>query len=231
MFAQASDVLPQKRLRSLGVSLLLHCLFLGWLLYSSRPRFLTPSSVVYGENGSAITQLYWPGHDGTAALPDTSAAALDQQTASQTHITWQQQAKKLRARKRDLPLSRVEPDTPAVASGTGSQATSAGTPYGSAGSGSATGDEVRPALPVSASDPVVSHADLVGVVEGDVVVEITIDEKGNIVQKVVLQTLGPAIDAKVLAALENWRFRPATRNGVAIPSKQDVYYHFRPGNV
>ena len=27
-------------------------------------------------------------------------------------------------------------------------------------------------------------------------------------------------------ALDNWRFRPATRNGVAIASKQDVYYHF-----
>jgi hypothetical protein len=26
--------------------------------------------------------------------------------------------------------------------------------------------------------------------------------------------------------LENWRFRPATRDGVAIPSKQDVYFHF-----
>jgi hypothetical protein len=30
----------------------------------------------------------------------------------------------------------------------------------------------------------------------------------------------------VLEALENWRFRPATRNGIAIPSKQDVFYHF-----
>ena len=35
-----------------------------------------------------------------------------------------------------------------------------------------------------------------------------------------------SIDGKVLEALENWRFRPATRNGVAIPSKQDVFYHF-----
>jgi hypothetical protein len=44
----------------------------------------------------------------------------------------------------------------------------------------------------------------------------------------VVQSLGPAIDAKVLAALENWRFRPATRDGVPIPSKQDVVYHFKP---
>jgi hypothetical protein len=43
-----------------------------------------------------------------------------------------------------------------------------------------------------------------------------------------VQSLGPAIDAKVMAALENWRFRPATRDGVPIPSKQDVVYHFKP---
>jgi TonB family protein len=74
----------------------------------------------------------------------------------------------------------------------------------------------------------VGPADLSGQ-EGDVVVEITIDAQGNIVQKVVIQSLGPAVDQKVLAALENWRFRPATQNGVAIPSKQDVYYHFKSG--
>jgi protein TonB len=56
---------------------------------------------------------------------------------------------------------------------------------------------------------------------------VTIDDKGNITDKKVVESLTPAIDAKVLAALENWRFLPATRNGIAIPSKQDVYYHFR----
>jgi len=40
--------------------------------------------------------------------------------------------------------------------------------------------------------------------------------------------MGPAIDGKVLAALESWRFHPATRDGVPIPSKQDVVYHFKP---
>ena len=41
-------------------------------------------------------------------------------------------------------------------------------------------------------------------------------------------SLGPALDGKVLAALENWHFHPATRDGVPIPSKQDVVYHFKP---
>ena len=101
-------------------------------------------------------------------------------------------------------------------------------PYGTLASGPAFGDEILPALPITAIDPVVYPGDLAGHSEGSVIVEVTIDDKGNIVQKVVLQSLGPLIDNKVLAALESWHFRPATRNGVAIPSKQDVYYHFKP---
>jgi TonB family protein len=78
------------------------------------------------------------------------------------------------------------------------------------------------------SEPHVNLDDLRGIAEGNVVIEITIDESGGIVNKTVVQSMGPAIDAQVLAALENWRFRPATRDGVPIPSKQDVVYHFKP---
>ena len=43
----------------------------------------------------------------------------------------------------------------------------------------------------------------------------------------VLQSLGPAIDNKCLAALENWRFQPATQNGSPIASKQDAIFPFK----
>jgi len=42
-----------------------------------------------------------------------------------------------------------------------------------------------------------------------------------------LQSLGPKIDEKVLTALQNWHFQPATRNGRPIPSKQDAIFPFR----
>ena len=105
------------------------------------------------------------------------------------------------------------------------QVHAAGSPLGTVLEGPLTGEEVRPALPVVSPDPVVPAAELNGL-QGDVVVEVTIDEQGNIVRKTVIQSLAPSIDGKVLEALENWRFRPATRNGIAIPSKQDVFYHF-----
>jgi len=88
------------------------------------------------------------------------------------------------------------------------------------------GNEIRPALPVYTADPVVYPWELPES-EGNVVVEITIDERGEIVSKTILHSMGPKLDEKFLAALENWRFQPATRNGVAIASKQDAVFHFR----
>jgi TonB family protein len=104
----------------------------------------------------------------------------------------------------------------------------AGSPYGSLTEGPSAGQEIRPALPITTSEPLVGLGDLQGIAEGNVVVEITIDESGNIVAKSVVQSMGAVLDAKVLGALENWHFRPATRDGVPIPSKQDVVYHFKP---
>ena len=124
-----------------------------------------------------------------------------------------------------MPRPKIGLDDQTSAPGQAAQARAAGSPLGTVLEGTLTGEEVRPALPVVSPDPHVA-ADELGGLQGDVIVEVTIDEKGNIVQKVVIQSLAPAIDGKVLEALENWRFRPATRNGVAIASKQDVYYHF-----
>ena len=100
-----------------------------------------------------------------------------------------------------------------------------GSPFGSLAQGTLYGQEIRPALPIFSPDPVFGSDELAGISSGDVVVEITINERGEIVQKIVVRSLGPAIDGRVLAALERWHFRPATRDGVPIPSKQDVYYH------
>ncbi|MFZ1049261.1 MAG: TonB family protein [Candidatus Sulfotelmatobacter sp.] len=102
----------------------------------------------------------------------------------------------------------------------------AGLPYGTRPGGPVFGDEIRPALPVATVDPVIYPWELPDS-EGNVVVEITIDERGEIVRKTVLHSMGLKLDEKFLAALENWHFHPATRNGVAIASKQDAIFHFR----
>ena len=61
---------------------------------------------------------------------------------------------------------------------------------------------------------------------GDVVVEITIDQQGKIVQTQVAQSMGSAIDNSVLSVIETWTFKPATKDGIAVPSEQELLFHF-----
>ena len=212
MFAPLKDRFSRPQARNLATSLLLHGLFLAWLVHIPDARVLAPSSVAAGTYGTSLTHLFWP----------SLAMGKSAESSARHTITWNKSHQRKLAKAKALAMA----DESKAA--TSNPPAPAGQPYGTLASGPAFGDEIRPALPISAVDPVVDPHDLAGRGEGSVVVEVTIDDHGNIVQKVVLQSLGPFIDNKVLAALESWRFRPATRNGIAIPSKQDVYYHFKP---
>jgi len=223
MFTQTQSGIPQRRLPAFCVSVGLHCLFLLWLLHKPGPKIFAPSFVANGDQRTA--HLYWPNqrnqaaHDGSPGLSDASSRQL-----LNAHLTWKQRAKAAKS-ERALPRPKLGLDAETTMPQQSIQAHAPGSPLGTVLDGPLTGEEVRPALPVVSPDPSVAATELNGL-QGDVVVEVTIDEKGNIIQKVVIQSLAPMIDGRVLEALENWRFRPATRNGVAIPSKQDVYYHF-----
>jgi TonB family protein len=211
MFPQLHPAIPKRQAASLGVSLALHLLFLGWLLHSPAPIFVAPSSVAKGESGGSVTPIYFGRESGVPQEQPTQ------------HLTWQPPAKTARAHRLEPPAAKRQAGNEIASIQTSGPA--AGSLYGSLSYGTLTGPEIRPALPIVSPDPVFG-SDLDGSTAGDVIVEVTIDEAGTIVQKIVLQSLGPAIDQKVLAALENWRFTPASKNGVPIPSKQDVYYHF-----
>jgi TonB family protein len=229
MFAQLQIAGSRRRTSLLTISLGFHCCFLLWILHDPGAMILAPSSVVAGNHGHFVAHVYWPSRPfdtGSGTASATSDAAQQQQKTSRTPLTWRQPSKSVKKPAQQMPLSKVGDNSTTNAARQASPPRPSGSPYGSVLEGSLTGDEIRPALPVVSHDPVVDSADLSGR-EGDVVVEITIDAQGNIIQKVVIQSLSPIVDQKVLAALENWRFRPATQNGVAIPSKQDVYYHFK----
>lgn len=201
-----------------------HGLLLLWLLHPATPRLMAPSFVVNGDHGNYIAHLYWLAPP-TRTAADNATGTSESQQQLNARLTWQRRAKAARAAKRELPQPRIGLDGQTSMPGQEAQARPAGSPLGTVLEGPLSGEEIRPALPVVSPDPHVASDELGGL-QGDVVVEVTIDENGNIIQKVVVQSLAPAIDGKVLEALDNWRFRPATRNGVPIASKQDVYYHF-----
>ena len=198
--------------RTLPYSIAVHLILFIVILRGRTPIFVAPTSVLGGVHGSNVTHLYWA--SGTSVVAANSKDAF-----AKKHLVWQRPQ---RSRADSKPEDMGSTETASAPSPT------AGSPYGSLSDGAAGGEEVRPALPAVTSEPRVNVEDLLGIAEGNVVIEITIDESGAIVSKAVVKSMGPAIDGKVLAALESWRFHPATRDGVPIPSKQDVVYHFKP---
>ena len=227
MFAPLLAGGTRERVTALSLSLLVHAIFLGWLLHSPAPTFLTPSFLVKGENGKYIAHLYWPGRDSEMAPDATSGTSFNgRKRMAKEHLTWNR-VKIAKSAVRRLNRSNEGTDSKTGIAGSTVHPRAAGSPYGSVSDGSLTGPDVRPALPIVSPDPRVEIADLpAGMREGDEIIEITIDAQGNIVQTIVISSLSSTVDAKVLAALENWHFLPATRFGVPIPSKQDVHYHF-----
>ena len=227
MFAPLLAGRCRERVIALSISLLVHAIFLGWLLHSPAPTFLTPSFLVKGENGKYIAHLYWPGKDSEIATDATSGTSFNARNRmAKEHLTWNRvNVAKNAARLLDQTNDGADSKTDIAGSTVHPRA--AGSPYGSVSDGSLNGPDVRPALPIVSPDPRIEVADLPdGIREGDEIIEITIDAQGNVVQKIVISSLSSVVDAKVLAALENWHFLPATRFGVPIPSKQDVHYHF-----
>lgn len=230
MFAQLNPA-TARRQRWLGIgSLAFHALLLAWLLHTPDPQLLTAVSVALGQNGKSVTRLYWPSKspdDSSQSSSDSATEHYRHQRLSHEKLTWKAPVQPARLAAPQNPLARTNAEDTSKtqtlsALGHGAQA---GLPYGTLNRGAFSGDEIRPALPVTTFDPVAYPWELPDS-EGNIVVEIVIDERGDIVAKTVLQSLGPKLDEKVLLALQNWHFQPATRNGSPISSKQDAIFHF-----
>lgn len=86
--------------------------------------------------------------------------------------------------------------------------------------------DIRIALPKVAPDPEVYPWEIPNGVSGQVIVEVTIDKTGKVVKTKVIKTIGYGLEHKVIAALMNWQFSPATIDSMPLASRQDVYFHF-----
>jgi Gram-negative bacterial TonB protein C-terminal len=210
-------------------SIALHGAILAILLYEPEPLLLNPHSVAIGHNGTSVTRLYWPNKSPDSSRHSSSDSATERyrhQRFGPSSLTFNppQEAQF----RKSLPHAPTEkhdnsPTQTLSAAGHGIQA---GLPYGTLQRGQLYGEELMPALPIKTSDPVVYPWQLPETA-GNEIIEITIDERGEIVKKTVLQSLGSEIDDKCLVALDNWHFHPATRNGAPIPSKQDAIFPFK----
>jgi TonB family protein len=181
---------------ALVVSLMAHCMVV-YLWLNRAPLFIQPSSVAWGIHGNSANLIYFP----KVAEPTKTA-------------------KKLHFRPKTKQKPAIEAPQQSV------ESARAGSPEGSLAQGPVSGVEASPALPLVFPDPSIYPWQLPKGLQGDVVVEVTIDEHGVVTETKVVQSLQSDIDDKVIATLKNWRFRPASVDGVAISSRQDVHFHF-----
>src|SRR5215467_8798792 len=161
MFKQLRPVAPKRQVATLSASLVVHFLFLAWILHSPAPIFVAPASVVRGQEGSYLTRIYFGGDRG-----------VSQERPKQ--LKWQRPPKVAKAHSLEPPLAKMELGNEVASNRPSGPA--AGSLYGSLSYGTVTGPEIRPALPVVSPDPVFGSD--AASVDGDVVVEITIDETG-----------------------------------------------------
>lgn len=215
----------------MAASLLAHALLFAWILHTPEPRLLAANSVALGHNGKVLSRLYFPTEnpdDSTTSSSNRAITTYRHQRLGHEKLTWKPTKihAKLPTPPKQLALSANEDAAQTATLSKLGYGTTAGLPYGSLPGSPIYGNEIRPALPVTTSDPVVYPWQRPES-EGKVIIEIVIDERGEIVRKTVLQSLGPEIDIKCLAALGNWHFQPATQNGVPIASKQDAIFPFK----
>ena len=202
--------------RSVAASFGLHVAVLMFLIHRAALVFVTPSDVDHGIPGSSgsisIVYLAPVGPERTSSSPEEQPLIL-RAPAVPTPRPPKTQSK---VSKTDQPTQQNAPE----------QTARGGSPWGRAPGSPVIGDEVVPALPEVFPDPPVSRADLPTGVEGDVIVEVTIDAQGDVVETKLLQGIGYGVEQKVLAVLQRWHFRPAMRDGVTIASQHIVHFHY-----
>jgi len=84
----------------------------------------------------------------------------------------------------------------------------------------------EPALPVYRPAPGVPDRSLLPDKEQNIVVEVEISPLGDVTGEKLLHGLGNALDEIVLQTVKAWRFRPATLNGTAVASVEDLVFPF-----
>lgn len=190
-----------KENRRIGVSAVLHGLILGAVLHETRTRVM-PIQHPGTREGAHLALLYSPGH-ATTKVAQAAIKLVD--TPLSRHLK--------------IASAEVKPVVAAACS----PSMDAGSSQGNNAQGSG---NVTLALATYFPWP---HPDLSLLprgAHGDVAVDVTIDGAGRIVATQVAQSMGEAIDSSVLSVVQTWTFKPATEDGVPVPSEQELLFHF-----
>jgi TonB family protein len=120
--------------------------------------------------------------------------------------------------KREQPLKALSFTLPVAGGGKGPLRPGQFVPFG---------PDVAPPCRLSGAIPVYPAAARERGMEGSPVVEIWIDEKGNVMDVAILESAGAMLDGAVLEAVAAWKFKPATVRGTAVSVRMTLQHLFR----
>ncbi|MGC2639726.1 MAG: TonB family protein [Acidobacteriaceae bacterium] len=187
------------------VSVAAHVLLLGLIVLAVRARKTHPINV---ESRCCSSALYWSPNGGAGSPKPKHAAHHKRPTpapaAQEAMIT--------------APVATAQAAQTQAGMVTQQQMPTLGTGNGT--------ENAEPALPVYYPQPGVADRSLLPPAQRNVVVEVSIDALGGVTDERLVSGLGNPLDQIVLATVKAWRFRPATVNGTAVASVEDLVFPF-----
>jgi periplasmic protein TonB len=201
--------LPRRRLPgSTWLSVGVHAAAAGVLLLASRVHPVRVFSLPGTAAGTHVELAYLPGRAPSPTMVHSPA------------------------RSKPIPPA-AHPSTPQITAPAASPSPSVSSapavaPDSSQGSDSWGSGSVEIALTTYSPSPAPDLSVLPHGVQGDVVVDVTIDPNGKVADLAVLHTLGYGIESSVIGTLKTWTFRPATKDGTPIASVQELHFHYGP---
>ncbi len=207
-----------RRYRAVEASVAAHLALLAVIVFHNPAAIdIKPAWLAYGEGAHTYKLVYFPPTASNNAPPDAAK------------LLFPPRANKPRPQPIPNPKTQPKPPEPQPVladAEAGDHTSHAGSPLGTLIDGPITGHEVHVAYPTVYPDPPVNRAELPRDLVGDVVIEVTIDSEGYVVETKIVQSIGHGIDEKIEATLRRWRYQPATLDGTPVASRHDVHFHF-----
>jgi TonB family protein len=208
------DIRRRRRPWGMALSFALHFVAIAFLLHRPEPIFVSPQFVQLGEGSKSYHVVY---------VPPNAETAAEAEPVKHDKLTLRAAVRKPRVK--PAPVQPKEAPQPNPQGEVADRNATAGTVYGSMWALMQEGHDIKPAIPIVYPSPDLSSVDWPAGEQADVVVEVTIERDGSVIDMKVIQSVGHGVDEKVLAAVRNWRFRPAILDGTPIASKHDVHFH------
>jgi protein TonB len=204
-----------RRYRVVAASVAAHLVLLGIIVFHN-PRIFDvgPEWLAHGD-GPHSYQLIYVAPDSDPSPPDAAK------------LLYPKLPGKPRPRPHaEPPKPAAEPQQAIAEVDPGDHNSHAGSALGTVIDGPVVGHEVHVAYPTVYPNPPVDRAELPRDLVGDVVVEVTIDSTGAVVETKIVQAIGHGIDEKIAETLRRWHYQPATLDGTPVASRHDVHFHF-----